>query len=450
MRLTSLSRAALLGVAALTAAPATSLAQDGKPPMARPVIAPPPVIMRAPPAPPPPRPPAAPSGDRCIAGTRVAVQIDGKDGLGPCLMRRQGWLYLTMGDEDGAVVNAPVPIDLRLAVVMLADRRMEPMWEPLLFFAGNDLGELANRQVELRRTAMERRAPLGYARATLESLADHSTRAQMDYSLALADAGRMDEAISLLDREIAASARPERGGWNRNQQWTWLSLQLRKAQILYNRQNDDRAIAIWQELERTPGLDRSFRINVSMNLAAAYAETGRYQQALDLITTAGEQFARSGGDQIAGSARQFAWIRACALRGLGRRDESETAMQSLDQAEEPQDWGGIALAGNRELRVRAAICLNDVDRLARVLSDPEAQLLTSSDMLQPGVLRRRAELADLREQLFAHPRMTEYAARWRALPGDFQPVLRNFFGSGSDVATATAGAAPTAAPVARP
>lgn len=327
----------------------------------------------------PPRPPAAPqsydaprpvrptSGPRRCADTPRAA-ILGETDLFICVDRIGGRHALLTVTEAGYVIGTPNQLDVGTALAILADTRLEPLWPQIAAILGPDGTALRDENFAAAEAAWRRgRAPaLTQNRGTMESMNDADARAVLDYALDLDRAGRNDEALDLLARVMP---QPTNGRLGDERQYEYLSYSLRRAQNLYNNRRFDEAIAELERLEANELIYLDYRINATVNKAAYLVELGRHAEGLAAIDKALDHFRAGGGDamRIDGSSRQFAWIRACALHHLGRRDEARTALWPLDRAPERQIAANAAIPASSSIALRAAFCLDDDARLAEVL-----------------------------------------------------------------------------------
>ena len=271
-------------------------------------------------------------------------------------------------NDDGYVIGTPNQLDVGTALAIFADTRLEPLWPQIAAILGPDGTALRDENFAAAEAAWRRgRAPaLTQNRGTMESMNDADARAVLDYALDLDRAGRNDEALELLTR---VTPQPANGRLGDERQYEYLSYSLRRAQNLYNNRRFGEAIAELERLEANELIYLDYRINATVNKAAYLVEIGRHAEGLAAIDKALDHFRAGGGDamRVDGSSRQFAWIRACALHHLGRRDEARTALWPLDRAPERQVAANAAIPTSSSIALRAAFCLDDDARLAEVL-----------------------------------------------------------------------------------
>ncbi len=337
---------------ATAAAPAPPKALPGR------VYAPPMLVV----------PPAPQPGPCDAAGLRL--RPPGSD-LFLCVGRALGTPVLASVDAAGNMVGMAGEIDVPMAIAILADERMGPLWPAVETLLGEGGDALRSAMLDRARAAAGRdsASPLSWRRGTLESLNGASSRAVLDLARVLDIAGRPDDALALLDAQLPALRAD--GEEDDDREYSLLSNRLRYANLLYTNRRHEEALAALERVERDPQLGEDYRVNAAVNRAAYLAEMGRAAEALALIGRAGERFDDTDPSYaIDGSARQFAWIRACALRALGRDDEARAALHILDRSPErlPSRTGAVVPVTS-SIELRAALCLGDVDRLAALLRE---------------------------------------------------------------------------------
>jgi tetratricopeptide (TPR) repeat protein len=333
----------------------------------------------------PPLPPVKPAPPLVYAPAPPPVSI--RSGSGPCpdleqprvsvqggyaaicITRVEGRPALVTIDAIGEQVGRASEIDVATAIAILADTRLEPFWPEMEALLGENGSALREAGLTRARDAYRRgrATSLSASRATMESMNDADNRAILDLARALDVAGRLDEALALLDEELPRP-RAGRTTLSDSRQYDRLSNRLRHAQLLYNNRRHEEALASLAALENDPLIAADYRINATVNRAAFLAELGRGAEALAAIDRAVAAFGSPGDAyRIEGSGRQFAWIRACALHLLGRADESAAAMAVVDAAPEriASTWASVPTTSS--IGFRAALCLGNVDRIADVI-----------------------------------------------------------------------------------
>lgn len=301
---------------------------------------------------------AIPAASQPTAPTLLARgQTSGAEPHEIALWSYQQVLWVTL---DGVAPRQPLSTEVALR--LLADNHAQSLWQPLVKYAGPNLEGLRDMLISASAKALldPRADPVPHG--TDEAIAEPQARAILQHADALANGGRIEEAITLL--------RARRGGPPRDpgQAQDYVSLTLSLAGLLRLRDGSpDGAAAVLREARGL--VDAVYAINFDVNLAAYLAAAGRYADALAMIEAAETSFLQNSAEELGeeranvpGSLRQFSWIRACALQGLGRVEEARRAFSLVLSAVEPRQ-SVYALSPNAEIRLRAKACMRDVEGL---------------------------------------------------------------------------------------
>jgi len=251
---------------------------------------------------------------------------------------------------------------------VLADRRLAFMWPAIEAWAGTALEPMRARMLTDAQERYRTGTPKP-AKSTAESSVRPATRALLQLAAELDSAGRTAEATALLREKLAKP--PGKGDWQHSE---YAMTALRLATIRYGRGDMTGAVEVL--LAASAALpDSRYNLNFDINRASYLVQGGQYAAGLDLIDRTlarytgelGEKWT-PGEDQVPGSMREFALIRACALNGLGRGDEAKAELGALLNAPEPTD-PVFVLTNNATLRFRALLCQRDVEALAGFIAD---------------------------------------------------------------------------------
>lgn len=375
-------------------------------------------IAQRQPAPPPPPPPSPPLTLAPVGPARLSLVIE------------DGRAFL-IADGPGVAFERIELLDSRTAVQILADRRLAALWPQLTDWAGIDLVKLRTRAIDAARRAYHDGEPNLPARSAESSTRPH-TRALMQFASALEHAGTVGEAEALL-REALTAKRGVDSDWRRVER-AMIAGRLSSTLVRDDRRAE--AIALLEaEVRADPASD--YAINHDVNRAALLAESGQHRAALALIERSLRDFSAradgaygAGNEKMPGSMRQFGWIKACALHGLGRSAEAAALIDRVRMAPEPTD-AVLAPIRNLDLNLRAAICMRDVDAVVRELAAELAAnrpLAAAMVWLQPAFRYPGAPPA-LLEAVRRDPRMVAASrARLRVLPAEFERALGNWRG----------------------
>lgn len=246
---------------------------------------------------------------------------------------------------------------------VLADRRLAFMWPALEAWAGPGLAQMQARTLadarKRYRTVRPRRAG-----SAVESSARPATRALLQLADELDGAGFTEEAVALLREPLAKPP-----GEKAEDKLDYLTTALRFAAIRYGRDDPKRAAEVLKAASKTLA-DSHYAVNLDINRASYLVRGGQFAEGLELIDRAlaryvGEKEAKGAPDavRVPGSMRMFTLIRACALNGLGRKDEAAVEMQALMNAPQPRDRDFV-LESNRVLHFRGLLCLREIEPLA--------------------------------------------------------------------------------------
>jgi len=253
----------------------------------------------------------------------------------------------------------------------------------------------------------------------------------MQYASTLSDTGDVKKAIfmlqqSLFFRKVNSQLTTDLG----RSDYTLITLRL--ASALNEDGRVDEAIAALRDAEGVLGND-PYAINLQVNRAAFLAENGKYAEALTLIDQAQRDYEaqpkkNSERAKVAGSYRQFDWIRACALNGIDRTKEAKSIFYGLQKNKEPKDKYFV-VSSNLELLFRAAVCMNNPDLVSEAfienlndqpLGSPVALLMQPSRNL-------RFFNREMAEQVRANPAVkAALDERMRILPKELEPALNKW------------------------
>lgn len=373
-----------------------------------------PVRSAAPPATSPARIPSEIlKASQLVGGRRIDLLIDGD------------WTDLVEWSAAERYGKPEVwPLESPFGILMfLADRRYEFLWTPLTAWTGAELALLRER---LRRKAES--LTLGKRSFTAVDSAESVASGRLSDLIRLSDIytdlGERELAQAVIENYLAA-ARPRGGNDQRTSDWVIAKVQL--ANILRAREKTDEAVLHFDDIQRVAG--RSVNsVNGAINHAAMLAEVGRYGESLQKIDDAWSFFSRkAGAGAIAGSERQFAWIRACALNGLGRSEEAVAAYQTLRRSGRVRDKNFIT-PDKDAIEWRAHWCMRREADLKRfLLEELRSERPTLAVLALQPAYHGKPENAALLEKMRADPEIrAAFTARSRELPAVMSPALNNY------------------------
>lgn len=365
--------------------------------------------------------------DRFARYVKAAVWVEGAEG--------KEFVELLVDGEEAAlrtrVTGASTPKFFNLTrpddvLMLLADRRLEALWAPLTDWSGPSLELMRARMIRRFRSAALTARPDMPAGSTSESTVRPQVRAILQYASILDLTGHGAEAEDML-REHLAGMRPKLGGGWRGVEWQSVA-----SAIAWSRkQRDDPkgAIAEYEAIERALG-SSPFAVNATVNRAAALAMDGQYAPALATIEQAWARYLKDNrGDKVPGSERQFSWIRACALQGLGREAEARAAMPRLSDDREFSDEDFVVEPDN-DLKIRNAMCMRDGSEVARLIARDFRRVGRSPALilLQPAYVPRGDSRAII-DAVRADSALAAAAReRMRTLPSEMSAALNGWKG----------------------
>jgi tetratricopeptide (TPR) repeat protein len=255
-------------------------------------------------------------------------------------------------------------------LALLADKQMEPMWQAVTQWAGSTLEPLRDRSISNLRKAYRNGSPdyfltQGGERAIIDSPLDLRVQALLQLTYYLRSVGQYGEAEQLLrDNLTKMMLKPNSDRSILN--WEVVALEI--AAVRYARGDIPGALSQYATVEATLG-DNPYVVNAMVSRAAALAKNGQYQEALTVIDAAlaklkepanGVSPSKNRVVPVPGAELQFAWIRACALQGLGRTNEAETALQPL-----LKESGVNTTEEVEDVVLRAEVCMRDLPVLKK-------------------------------------------------------------------------------------
>lgn len=371
-----------------------------------------------------PAPPPAITTDPYAGFVKAGGWIDGTEG--------RAFVELLVAGDEAAVrttivgakpkfFNLTMPIDV---LMLLADRRLEFLWAPLTEWTGPSLERMRARMIRRFQAAAELAKPDMPPDNTSQSTVRPRIRAILQYARILDSTGHGVEAQEMLRGQLAGMRFKQGSGWRGIE---WFSV---ASAIAWSRaQRDDRAgaIAEYVAMERAMG-SSPYTVNATVNRAAALAMDGQYAGALGAIEQGWASYLKDNrGDKVPGSDRQFAWIKACALHGLGRESEARAAAGVLRDDREVDDDDFVTEPDN-DLKIRSAMCMRDGGEVARLIARDFRRVGRSPALLllQPAFVARGANQPII-DAVRSDPDLKATAAtRMRALPPEMTAALNGW------------------------
>jgi hypothetical protein len=306
---------------------------------------------------------------------------------------------------------------------VLADKRMEFLWQPLIEWSGPTLETMRDRRLADLRAAVAAGDAVLPPLTTGESTVRPKTRALIQLASFLIDVGQSAEAERLLQKQLSSMKVRTDGSWSAIE---WFSIGSWIASARLAREDVAGAIAQYTLLEHALGKS-PYAENATINLASLLVQNGRYADGLAAIDPLWVRWSRETREyKIGGSDRQFAWIRACALEGLGRHAEADAAFQPVLQADDTKDPHYV-VESDSALKLRGLVCRKDVAAVERLMADELQNSRSPSGLLslQPNLLPRRD--AELWAKIRSDPSLIKLSSeRMRILPPELTPALNGW------------------------
>lgn len=348
-----------------------------------------------------------------VRGKRVDFLVDGD---------RAAVLEWPAGERYGEPRVVPLENSVPL-LAFLADRRYEFLWAPLTDWAGADLARFRERLRRQAETLSQTSRSVG-ALSSAESVVSGRVADFIRLTAIYMDIGEALLAQAVMEKYLAAT-RP-RGG-NSQRSLDWVIAKARLASVLQFQGKIEESFPHYDDIQRVAG--RSVQsVNGAINHAAILAEAGRYSDALQIIDSAWAMFRKEAGeDGLVGSERQFAWIRACALNGLGRIDEATATYETLRESGRVSDRNFI-VPSKESIEWRAHWCMRRKANLKQYLLDElRSERPTLAVLAMQPAYKGEGEDPVLLVDMRADPEIrVAIAVRMRELPAPMLPAMNKY------------------------
>ncbi|AOH84817.1 hypothetical protein AWL63_13445 [Sphingomonas panacis] len=255
-------------------------------------------------------------------------------------------------------------------------------------------------------------------------MGDPALEGVLHYAKVVADAGRPQDAVTLLEQRYATFTKDPAQAASR------IFLLAREAIIRFDAGEREAAIDLLERAAQDASLEGEYKLNIDVNQAMLQARAGQYQAAFVVINDAWRRFDAQNADaeesfKVPSSEANFAWIKACALDGLGQHEKARSLMAQID-AGTPRSPDRAVEA---QARINGFVCMHDDASLA---DEFVAQLATAIPLSDVFVLMQPESHFDARERAtvaaaLRRPVVAEsLAVRARLLAPAFQPALENW------------------------
>ena len=197
--------------------------------------------------------------------------------------------------------------------------------------------------------------------------------------------------------------------------------------VLFDSGQTSQAISLLETASQDNTIQAGAALNLYVNLALALARSGQYQRALILIDEAWnrpdlDRTSEPRTYKVPSGYANFAFIKACALGGLGQRDKALALISNI--AETPSS--PMADSDESSARLQAFICMHDVQGLAQEIAKQLDTALPAADLfvdVQPDATTYEPEARVLAAAM-ATPEVRRAAkVHLKLLAPDFTPAL---------------------------
>ena len=239
------------------------------------------------------------------------------------------------------------------------------------------------------------------------------------------EAGDGVESIALLRSKRNAV---EKAGLDkRKAKFNWVALAMREAKHLQVLDDSPAAARVYQSIIDNKLIDLDYTINGAINYAAMLAELGRGKEALAMIDQTEAMFIKANsGESVAGSDRQFAWIRACALHVLGDQAGADKAIAVIGSAPPALRDASGAIAPTAGIELRLAFCMKNEQRLEALLSTPDYLVDPAAATLQSGMIWFPRDRSATTARLYQRYAKAGRLQRMREMPAALVPAMNRW------------------------
>lgn len=298
----------------------------------------------------------------CDGLTFVPVTYGGRDFVICLKSKPNDELEYIISDAIGFDI-VQVPMTIALAKMIITNKLYRPLHKQIMEWGGVGFEKMRIRTAE-------KAFPQSIGSNNLLSMQSGNNSITLSKNKDFRELGYIDRALALLNPVLARYPGTKKR-LSGSAQWEWTSFTLAKAGTLMRQGRLDEVVLLYKDFESQPLIAQDLKANTSVNLAAYLAEAGRYEEALsalDLAETAhGAAVPSYDNVKISGSDREFMWIRACALHGMGKRDEAKLLTDKLYVMPDQAASYLASMTPTSFIKLRLAFCIEDSDALASLV-----------------------------------------------------------------------------------
>jgi tetratricopeptide (TPR) repeat protein len=361
----------------------------------------------------------------CDGLTFVPVKWNGRDYQYCLRSTPNGGLNIAISDPIG-FDKTEYPVTMDDATKILTNKRYSPLHKQLSEWVGVGFEKLRQRLAN-------RAYPESVGSNNLLAMQRGRNSILLSKNNDLRSLGYFDKALTQLD-PVLARYPGDKKKLSDDKQWEWTSFTLAKASTLVLAGRLDDAVKVCEDFERQPLIDQSWKANTAINRAAYLAEAGRFKESLAALDFAQSVFDGSvpvnGGYKLDGSNREFMWIRACALHGLGRREEVSSLITSLYAMPEQLTSYSASMTPTMQIKIRLVFCMEDTDALVdivrqNVVSNSPLPMF-ATQILQSGYQLNSVDRSVFIERVRNDPRLRDIMAQVEQLPPESIPAVKRW------------------------
>jgi tetratricopeptide (TPR) repeat protein len=361
----------------------------------------------------------------CDGLTYVPLKWDGRD-YHYCLKATpNGGLNIAISDPIG-FDKGEFPVTVDDAIKILSNKRYAPQHDQLSEWVGVGFEKL---RVRLANKAY----PDSVGSNNLLAMQSGKNSIILSKNNDLRTLGYFDRALAQLD-PVLARYPGNKKKLSDDAQWEWTSFALAKASTLVFAGKLDDAVKVYEDFERQPLIAEMWKANTAINRAAYLAEAGRFKESLAALDFAQSVFDRStprgSNGKLDGSNREFMWIRACALHGLGRRKEVSSLITSLYEMPDRPTSAWASMTSTMNIKLRLAFCMEDTDALVDLVQQNAATYspfpVLATQILQEGYQVGNAERKAFTQRVRNDPRLRDVMAQVVQLAPENFPALKRW------------------------
>ena len=391
-----------------------------------------PTAMTAEPA--PVEPPVIARQQKCVADLKIPIKlpetsVDSRIPINHCIIKAGDDLFEALVGNEGQLYKKH-PLDMNRSIAILSYKKAEAVW-PILTEWAKDEFEIPREQF-IEKMALKSGVSFrpGQNMVSIQKDQKINWPSIRSYSLALQKTNHTNDARKLLDavkNHIISGQKPGKTLDYREQELLSFVI-MAQMRLEYTEQQQDTVIKIYNDaLQNGMITDQGFKTNLAMNAAAHLAEFGNSKLSTEILDQATADYLSSNsGEQIEGSERHFAWIKACNLVNQGQHIEAQKYYAIIDASKEKlaSDWANYySLYDTSSIRMRLQRCTGEPESINFKPLGGLIPLNGYEVIFQSGVKYRRLKDVQLVQKLGNDPNLQQWKSEFRQLPPELLAPL---------------------------